>query len=245
MTINSSRPPFNNVKVRQAVAYGLDRTAVVKTLYAGRGVVAQEFMPPNIPFGYANNVQQYPYNPEKAKALLKSAGLTLPVKVEFWYPTNVSRPYMPNPKLNFEAFADSLEKSGFTVDAHSAPWRPDYVKQVNDGTAGDLNLIGWTGDFGDPDNFVGTFFKKYSPQFGFRNAKLIQAAREGRGQRQHQAAGRALQEGEHHDREARSGRAVRAHEAGSRLRRRRSRGTSRPRSEPSRSRPSPSAASKS
>jgi peptide/nickel transport system substrate-binding protein len=56
---------------------------------------------------------------------------------------------------------------------HSAPWRPDYVKHVNDGTAGDLNLIGWTGDFGDPDNFVGTFFKVYHPQFGFHNAAIF------------------------------------------------------------------------
>jgi peptide/nickel transport system substrate-binding protein len=75
--------------------------------------------------------------------------------------------------LNFQAFSASLEKSGFHVIPHSAPWRPDYVKHVNDGTAGDLNLIGWTGDFGDPDNFVGTFFKTYSPQFGFHNAKIF------------------------------------------------------------------------
>jgi peptide/nickel transport system substrate-binding protein len=80
---------------------------------------------------------------------------------------------MPSPALNFQAFSASLEKSGFKVTAHSAPWRPDYVKHVNDGTAGDLNLIGWTGDFGDPDNFVGTFFKTYHPQFGFHNAKIF------------------------------------------------------------------------
>ncbi len=173
VTINSSRPPFNNVKVRQAVAYGLDRASVVRSFYAGRGIVAKEFMPPTIPFGYEKKVKTYPFSPSKAKALLKAAGLSLPVKVEFWYPTNVSRPYMPDPKLNFQAFKASLEESGFSVEAHSAPWRPDYVKKVNDGTAGDLNMIGWTGDYGDPDNFVGTFFQKYSPQFGFRNAKLF------------------------------------------------------------------------
>ncbi len=58
---------------------------------------------------------KYPYNPDKAKALLKQAGLTLPVPVEFWYPTGVSRPYMPDPQRNFEAFAASLENSGFKV----------------------------------------------------------------------------------------------------------------------------------
>jgi peptide/nickel transport system substrate-binding protein len=172
VTINQAHAPFNKLAVRQAVAYGLDRKSVVKSFYAGRAQVAQEFMPPNL-FGWSPKVPTYPYNPSKAKSLLRSAGLTLPVKVDFWYPTNVSRPYMPNPKLNFEAFSASLENSGFQVVPHSAPWRPDYVKHVNDGTAGDLNLIGWTGDFGDPDNFVGTFFKVYHPQFGFHNKKIF------------------------------------------------------------------------
>jgi peptide/nickel transport system substrate-binding protein len=172
VTINQKSAPFNKLAVRQAIAYGLDRKSVVRSFYAGRAVVAQEFMPPQL-FGWTNKVPKYPYNPSKAKQLLQKAGLKLPVPVEFWYPTNVSRPYMPNPKLNFEAFAASLDKSGFKVTAKSAPWRPDYVKKVNDGTAGDLNLIGWTGDFGDPDNFVGTFFQTYSPQFGFRNKAIF------------------------------------------------------------------------
>jgi peptide/nickel transport system substrate-binding protein len=172
VTINQTHAPFNKLAVRQAVAYGLDRASVVRSFYAGRAIVANEFMPPQV-FGWTNKVPKYPYNPNKAKQLLRSAGLSLPVKVDFWYPTNVSRPYMPNPKLNFEAFSASLEKSGFQVEAHSAPWRPDYVKHVNEGSGGDLNLIGWTGDFGDPDNFVGTFFQSYSPQFGFKNKAIF------------------------------------------------------------------------
>ena len=178
VTINQSHAPFNKLAVRQAIAYGLDRKSVVNSFYAGRGQVAQEFMPPQL-FGWTNKVPKYPYNPAKAKALLRKAGLTLPVPIEFWYPTNVSRPYMPNPKLNFEAFSASLENSGFKVTAKSAPWRPDYVKNVNQGTAGDINLIGWTGDFGDPDNFLGTFFKAPHPQWGFNNKaifKLLQRA---------------------------------------------------------------------
>ena len=75
-----------------------------------------EFMPPEL-FGYADDVTKYHYDPEKSKQLLQHAGLTLPVKIDFWYPTDVSRPYMPDPKRNFEAFAASLEKSGFKVIA--------------------------------------------------------------------------------------------------------------------------------
>jgi peptide/nickel transport system substrate-binding protein len=172
VTINQAVKPFDNPLVRQAVAYGLDRAGVVKSFYAGRGTVADEFMPPEV-VGYSKTVKKYTYNPEKAKQLLRQAGLTLPVEVEFWYPTDVSRPYMPDPARNFQAFAASLDKSGFKVVPKSAPWRPDYVSRVQAGTAGALNLIGWTGDFGDPDNFIGTFFRTKQGQWGFNNPKLF------------------------------------------------------------------------
>jgi peptide/nickel transport system substrate-binding protein len=171
VTINQSKPPTNNLLVRKAIAYGLDRQSVVNSFYAGRAQVANEFMPPQL-FGWSKNVVKYPYDANKAKQLLQQAGLTLPVTLDFWYPTGVSRPYMPDPQRNFEAFSASLEKSGFKIVAHSAPWRPDYVAKVNSGDAGNINLIGWTGDYGDPDDFIGVFFQKANPQFGFSNAKL-------------------------------------------------------------------------
>jgi peptide/nickel transport system substrate-binding protein len=161
---NISMPPLDNPKVRQAIAYGLDRQGVVDSFYAGRGEVAKEFMPPSL-FGYADDVPEYTYDPDKAKQLLQEAGLTLPVKIDFWYPTDVSRPYMPDPKRNFEAFAASLNKSGFKVVPHSAPWSPDYLGKSDQGQL-QVYLLGWTGDFGDPDNFVGTFFRSPQLQWG-------------------------------------------------------------------------------
>ena len=88
-------------------------------------------MPPSL--SATRRRQKYPFNPERSKQLLRQAGLTLPVEIEFWYPTGVSRPYMPDPKRNFEAFAASLEQSGFKVIAKSAPWRPDYLGKVRRG----------------------------------------------------------------------------------------------------------------
>ena len=171
VTINQKHAPFDKLSVRQAVAYGLNRQAVVNTFYAGRAQVANEFMPPSL-FGYAKDVVKYSFNPTKAKQLLQQAGLTLPVPVDFYYPTGVSRPYMPDPQGIFQIFSNSLEQSGFKVIPHSLPWRPDYVAAVNGGNAGDLNLIGWTGDYGDPDDFLGVFFKNVNPQWGFTNAAL-------------------------------------------------------------------------
>jgi peptide/nickel transport system substrate-binding protein len=163
--------PMNELKVRQAVAHGLNRAAVVRNFYYGTGRVAHEFQPPSL-FGYSTKVPKYAYSPTKARQLLNSSKCKVPCKVDFWYPTDVTRPYMPDPKRNFEAFAASLEASGFNVVAHSAPWRPTYVPKVNEGSAGDLNLIGWTGDYGDPDNFLGTFFRNFNPAFGASNKAI-------------------------------------------------------------------------
>jgi peptide/nickel transport system substrate-binding protein len=170
--MNQTHKPLNNLKVRQAVAYGLDRNAVVKSFYGGRGTLANQFLPPSL-VGYATKgVPTYPYNPEKAKQLLRSAGLTLPVPLEFWYPTDRPRGYMPDPPRNFQAFAASLEKSGFKITPHPAPWRSGYVTGLQSGQAA-LYLFGWTGDFVDPANFLNVHFGANNPQFGFNNPKLF------------------------------------------------------------------------
>jgi peptide/nickel transport system substrate-binding protein len=139
--------PMNDIKVRQAVAYGLNRAAVVKNFYYGTGQVANEFQPPSL-FGYSKNVQKYPYNPTKAKALLNSSACKVPCKIDFWYPTDVSRPYMPDPARNFQAFQASLEKSGFNVVAQARDGE-DALKAIEETKPQvsiiDLRMPGMTG----------------------------------------------------------------------------------------------------
>jgi peptide/nickel transport system substrate-binding protein len=170
--INQKFKPFDNPLVRQAVAYALDRSSVVRGFYAGRGQVANQFLPPLVTGFATKGVPSYSYNPAKAKQLLQKAGVSLPLAVDFWYPTSVSRPYMPDPKKNAEAFGASLENSGFKVTFHSAPWNPDYLGAVQSGKA-ELYLLGWTGDFGDPANFLNVHFGAVNPQFGFNNPSLF------------------------------------------------------------------------
>jgi peptide/nickel transport system substrate-binding protein len=170
---NQAKKPLDNVKVRQAIAHGLNRQEVVDEFYGGRGEVAKEFMPPEV-VGYADDVTEYEFDPEKSKQLLQEAGLTLPVPITFWYPSDVSRPYMPDPKRNFEAFRASLEQSGFKVTPKTAPWSPDYLGNVDEGNA-QVYLLGWTGDYGDPDNFVGTFFQNPQKAWGFDNKEIFTA----------------------------------------------------------------------
>jgi peptide/nickel transport system substrate-binding protein len=172
VTINSGIAPTNNLLVRKAIAYALDKRGVVNAFYGGLGTVAQEFQTSSVP-GYAKDVQKYRYDPEKSKSLLRQAGLTLPVSLDFYYPTNVTRAYMPNSKGIFQAFSASLEKSGFRIVPHSAPWQPDYIQLVRSGKAGNLNLLGWNGILADADNWMGAFFKRYTPEWGFQDNYLF------------------------------------------------------------------------
>jgi len=169
---NQAKPPLDNIKIRQAIAYALNRDALVKAKYPPGAEVAKEFMPPQL-FGYAPDVTEYAYSPDKARQLIATSGVANPT-IEFWYPTSVSRQYMPDPEANFQAFKADLEKVGFTVKVQAAPWKPDYNQKVNSGAA-QVYLLGWTGDFGDPDNFVGTFFRAKSPPWGFDNPAIFNA----------------------------------------------------------------------
>ena len=170
--MNQKIAPLNNLKVRQAIAYGLDRKSVVGAFYGGQGQVADQFLPPLVEGFAKKGVPQYTYNPDKAKQLLQEAGVKMPLELEFWYPTDHPRGYMPDPPRNFQAFAASLEKSGFKITPRPGQWRGGYVSGVQGGKAA-LYLYGWTGDFGDPANFLNVHFGAQTGQFGFDDPKLF------------------------------------------------------------------------
>ena len=165
--------PLDVLEVRQAVAHALNRQAVIDNIYGDSGEVPLNFMPPSVQ-GWTDDVTTYDYDPEAARALLEGTGLELPIPIDFWYPSAVSRPYMPDPQRIAEAFASDLEQVGFDVNLQSAPWTPDYLDVTLSGGAA-IHLLGQTGDFGDPETFVGTFFRTDSPQWGFDNPELRQA----------------------------------------------------------------------
>ena len=168
---NQAIEPFEDKAVREAFAHAINRQEIVDAFYAGQGEVAKEFMPPSLE-GYADDVTEYEYNPDKAKQILEDAGYTLPVPIDFAYPTDVSRPYMPDPQANYEAMVSDLEDCCFKVETKSAVWSPDYLGNVDTGKYG-AYLLGWTGDYGDADNFIGTFFQTAQPAWGFENEEIF------------------------------------------------------------------------
>lgn len=167
---NQAIKPMDNPKIRQAIAYAIDREKVVSTNYPPGSEVATQFQPPLV-FGHSDSVPTYDYDPAKAKQLIAESGVANPT-LEFWYPSDVSRPYMPDPSANYQLMKADLEAVGFKVETKSAPWDPDYLDAVDAGKTM-MYMLGWTGDFGDPDNFIGTFFQAKSPAFGFNNPEIF------------------------------------------------------------------------
>ncbi len=172
--MNQKNKALQDVRVRRAITYAVDRAAVVKSSLPEGSIPAKEFMPDSVE-GYNDSVTEYPYDVEKAKSLLKEAGQEN-LELKFAYPTGVSRPYMPSPEDTYAVIKSQLEKAGIKVTPVAAKWSPDYLDMVQ-GDKGtdkhDIHLLGWTGDYNDPDNFIGVFFGRKSNEWGFDNKKLF------------------------------------------------------------------------
>jgi len=166
-----NNPALQDLRVRQAIAYATDRESLVRTQLPEGAVVATQFLPETVD-GYAADLQPIPYDPEKAKQLLAEAGQSN-LTVNFYYPTEVSRPYMPNPTNIFTALAENLRQAGITVNPVPQPWAGGYLDSVTANGTHDLHLLGWTGDYNDAGNFVGTFFGRNKPEFGLTDPAIF------------------------------------------------------------------------
>ncbi|MFF8384690.1 ABC transporter substrate-binding protein [Streptomyces kanasensis] len=165
-------PALKKPQVRQALAHAIDRDNIVKTQLPEGGKTATQFMPDTVA-GFSDKVKTYPFDTAKAKQLLAAAGESK-LKIEFCYPTEVTRPYMPAPQDIFELMKADLEKAGVTVTPKPLKWAPDYLDATEAGACA-LHMLGWTGDFNDGYNFIGTWFAEYDKQWGFKDQKVFDA----------------------------------------------------------------------
>jgi peptide/nickel transport system substrate-binding protein len=158
---NGQKNPLAELKVRQAIAAAINRKAIVEAFYGDTGV-SNPFLPPTVmDWTYSPNVKDYVYNPEAAKKLLAEAGYPNGFTMDLWY-MPVSRPYYPNAKPIAEAFAKDLAAVGIKAELKTKDWGA----YLDDTDAGKLQsyMLGWTGDYNDPDNF-------YTPLIGAGNVK--------------------------------------------------------------------------
>jgi len=146
--------PLTKVKVRQAINYAIDKQSIVDNLYKGTASVAKNGMPPFM-LGYNDDVEDYDYDPEMSKQLLEEAGYPNGFETTLWA-MPVSRPYMYDPTKIAEAIQSYLAAVDITVEIYSVDWST-YLEETEGGKH-PMCLLGWTGDNGDPDNFMNVLY---------------------------------------------------------------------------------------
>lgn len=146
---NTQKAPFNNKKVRQAVAYAIDKKSIVETIYSGKAEIAKSLLQ-SASWAYDDNVVDQIYSIAKAKELLKEAGFENGFEIDIWA-MNVQRPYNPNALTMAKLIQSNLKAIGIEVNIVSYEWAT-FLQRVGKGEHQTV-LLGWTADHPDPDNF--------------------------------------------------------------------------------------------
>lgn len=200
LAFNYKIEEFNDPNVRLAVEYALDKEGLVQNFYGDYGEVASNFLPPLI-WGHNEMIEDRGYDPERARELLAEAGFPdglsevtiaediLDVEGNVLYAAGdkiplrlnympVTRFYYPSPEEIGTAMAANLFAAGIEAELYLEGDWPTYLDARRNGTLVGLYMLGWGGDNGDPDNFLGYFFAKGEepmPNEGwYQNAEVAQ-----------------------------------------------------------------------
>jgi dipeptide transport system substrate-binding protein len=160
LAYNTTKKPFDDVRVRKAINMAINKQAIIDTVYLGTGVAAKNPIPPN-QWSYNNAIKDDPFDPVAAKKLLADAGLAEGFTTDLWA-MPVQRPYNPNARRIAELMQADLAKIGVKAEIKSFEWG-EYRKRMQAGEH-QMGMLGWTGDNGDPDNFLNTLLGCTSAQ---------------------------------------------------------------------------------
>lgn len=175
--MNNKFPPFDNERVRQAFAMGIDRQRLIDNFYPPGSSLATQFMPPSI-FGYSQGQEWYEYNPEEAKKILEEEGVLPGFKTTITY-RDVVRGYLPNPGIVAQDIQAQLADLG--VEAEIVVMESgSFLTAANDGEIDGFHMLGWGADYPDATNFLDYHFGPgASAQFGAGFPDIWEALKEG------------------------------------------------------------------
>ena len=158
LAMNMDRKPFDKLPVRQAIAYALDVRQIVHDFYPASADVGDNWTPPGMS-GENPDVKAYAVDLTRARALLASAGYRRGFTTELYYPS-IPRPYMPEPKRVADEVKVQLKRIGINVIPRPLEWSA-FLEKLKNGVH-PMALAGWSGDNGDPDNFLYALLDKDS-----------------------------------------------------------------------------------
>lgn len=150
LAYNTKVAPFDNTNVRKALNMAINKQAILDAVFEGAGKAAKNPIPPTM-WSYDESTVDDPYDPEKAKAMLEAEGVK-DLKMKIWA-MPVARPYNPNARRMAELLQADMAAIGVEVEIVSYEWG-EYLKLSRAEDRDGAVLLGWTGDNGDPDNFL-------------------------------------------------------------------------------------------
>jgi dipeptide transport system substrate-binding protein len=136
--------------VRKALNMAIDKQAIIDVVFQGSGKIAKNPIPPTI-WSYNDDIVDDPYDPDQAKAMLAAEGIEN-LQMKIWA-MPVQRPYNPNARRMAELIQADFDKVGVGVEIVSYEWG-EYLSRSRAVDRDGAILLGWTGDNGDPDNFL-------------------------------------------------------------------------------------------
>jgi peptide/nickel transport system substrate-binding protein len=166
--LNCTRPPFNDLRVRQAVNMAIDRRRILNTIFEKRGILAVGPVPPAL-WKYSSRPDRregYRYNPQKAKALLRAAhaeGKTISIYI-------TSDPEVLD---IVEVIQNYLAQAGLHARIIQLDWSA-FKDAVNRGEP-DAFWLSWWADYPDPENFLFPLFHSASAGPGGNRTRCTDA----------------------------------------------------------------------
>jgi ABC-type transport system substrate-binding protein len=161
--INNTYPPYDNEKVRQALAMAIDKQRIVDDFYAPGSVAATQFVPPGVKPGYTDGYVDTTYDPVKAKEILTAEGFDFNKEYTLSYAER-TRPYFPQPTKIAQAVQAQLTELGMKVKLSMEEWAT-YLPATRAGER-ELFFLGWSEDFPDATNWYDVFLTGSSPTYG-------------------------------------------------------------------------------
>jgi peptide/nickel transport system substrate-binding protein len=153
ITLNTQRPPFDNVMVRQAVNYAVNKDAMTQDILRGTGTPAVGPIPPAITWAYTDQVTQYAYDPDRARSLLQQSGVQMPLNLTFWVTESGSG--MQSPKTMGTAIQADLATVGVNTQIQTFEWGA-YLNKYGAGLGSEAHMaeLSWMFDSGDPAHML-------------------------------------------------------------------------------------------
>ena len=177
--MNQDVPILQNIKVRQAIELAVDKETLIRRFFIDNTAQATQFVPPKLS-GFNNNAPSLGHDPAKAKALLEEAGYK-GEELKFYYPLNVTRPYLPTPEKVYAELSKELTAVGLNIKPVPVDWADGYLQKVTSPGDHALHLLGWNGSYADPDNFVGPLFGEKNGEFGYQDPQVFSKIARARG----------------------------------------------------------------